>query len=140
VGKYTVTMTEDLDTVEALHTLCLPGDEFPDEDDIHQAWLVAEDDEDETPVGFATIKVVDEDTVFMQRSGVLPHARGHRLQRRLLQQRERWARECDIKWVVTYTSYRNHASITTLIKAGYRFYLPEQYWAGRFTHYFFKAL
>ena len=118
-----------------MHQLCMPGDDL--DIDKGQMWLAWDD---ETPVGFCTTRVVDRDTIFLSRSGVLPIARGANLQRRMIDVRLRWAREHGYQYAITYTLYDNWPSIINLIKKGFRFYHPAYPWAGRDVHYFRKEL
>ena len=134
-GTVAIRQTTDRETVAALHTLCLPGDDL--DIDGGAMWLAWKD---ETPVGFSTTRVVDKETIFLSRSGVLPLARGERIQIRMIRARESWARREGYRYIITYTTYDNHPSICSLIKAGYRFYEPSWPWAGRDVHYYLKEL
>lgn len=61
---------------------------------------------------------------FLCRCGILPKFRGKGLQKRLLKVRERYARTQNIKALWTYTSVHNVSSMNSLIKNGYKTYLP----------------
>lgn len=128
--------TYDDELIDSLHERIFPSDEAPRQWDA--AWIAYEDD---SPVGFATVKVADEgSSAFLQRAGVSSSARGAGLQRRLIRVREQWARRQGIKAMLTYTTYENHASISNLLKSGYRFYTPAWHWAGPDVHYYQKRL
>ena len=126
--------TDDEELVRALHTLCLPGDEWHESTAMWALW------DGPTAVGFCSVYALSkENGVFMARSGLFSSARGHGLQVRMLRARERWARGAGHEFAVTYTSYDNHPSIVNLLRCGYQFYDPENPWAGD-VHYFYKAL
>ncbi len=57
----------------------------------------------------------------MTSCGVVSYAAGKGLQRKLLKVREKYAKRYGCASVVTYTARDNYASITNLIRAGYRF-------------------
>ncbi len=133
--KYTLSRTDDRELVKALHTICMPGDSFDLGD---QLWVCH--DETDTPVAFCSARKTYGDSVFLSRAGVLPCANGNKLQRRMIHARVKWAREIGADSVVTYTLYDNHASIVSLLKAGFNFYHPSYAWAGRAVHYFCKDL
>lgn len=132
---YRLRRTSDRRTVEALHMLTMPGDEFDLEG---QLWLCHDDTG--TPVAFCSARHLDtENLVFLSRAGVLPCANGHRLQRRMIQARLKWAREVGADCAITYTTYENHASIGNLLKSGFKFYMPARRWVGD-VHYFYKNI
>jgi len=124
--KFSVRRTDDEAAVEALHTLVFPLDEWEDADAMWLVW-----DPSGTPVGFCTArKLKQEDAVFLARAGVLPCARGHKLQRRLLQVRESWARKLGVEVCITYVLHSNFPSLANLIKSGYEMYKPPWKYAG----------
>ena len=133
--KYTLSRTNDIEMVRALHTLCMPGDTFDLEG---QLWVVH--DCTSTPVGFCAARQLrTEPGVFFNRSGVLPCANGQGLQRRMIHARLRWCKEVGAKYAITYTLFNNHASIVNLLKCGFRFDTPAWKWAGT-AHYFTKDI
>lgn len=134
--KYRVKRTDDINSVEALHTLCFPNDDW---EDSTQHWIVW--DETDTPVGFCSARLLStEPGVFLSRSGLLPCARGAGLQRRMITTRLRWAKTQGVEFALTYTVYDNHASAANLLRQGFRFHDPEYAWAGRDVFYFLKTL
>lgn len=120
-----------------MHYLIFPDDEWEGKNNEHWvAW-----DNTESPVGFCSLRPIrHESAVFLSRAGVLPCARGNRLQRRFIAVREAWARRNDFGVALTYCLYENHSSLANLIKSGYRLYEPEYQWVGRDVHYFIKEL
>ncbi len=127
--------TDDVTTVQALHTLCFPGDDWEEGD---AYWILHDGVEAK---GFcAARKVPRENVVFLVRAGVLPSARGRHLQRRMIHTRLQWARKEGCLAAITYTGYSNYDSIVNLLKCGFRFYAPEYAWAGRDYHYFIKEI
>jgi len=112
--------------VQAMHLLIFPEDEWTPSD---AHWLIR--DELGEAVGFCSARYLQgEDTVFFSRAGLLPRARGNRLQRRMIQVRENWARRIGALSIVTYVIHGNHSSLANLMKANYRLYIPARKWAG----------
>lgn len=101
-------------------------------------WWLAYDGDD--PVGYAGLEHLYHDRGFLSRVGVLPSARGHGLQRRLVRARERGARARDLKRMVTYTSKENVVSSNNLIRCGYRLYRPEYEWGKPGSLYWYRDL
>ncbi len=137
--RYELRQTTDEALVNALFTLCMPLDIAP-------AWvrqtMWACHAEDGTPVAYCSASVLanDSDTAFLSSAGVLPCARGHKLQQRMIKARVRWARMMGCTYAITYTVYDNWASITNLLKQGFQFYDPHYRWAGKNVHYFIKEI
>jgi GNAT superfamily N-acetyltransferase len=132
---YRIHQTDDEMLVRALHTICLPGDPFSKGCQYWVAW------EGEMPVAFCSVKKLRSEpgVVFLNRSGVVPSARGSNLQRRMLNARVKWCRVNGIQSVITYAIYDNWPSIVNLLRSGFRFYVPEWKWAGD-VHYFYRDL
>lgn len=82
----------------------------------------------------------DASIYYLSRAGVLPEARGHGLQRRLIHVRVAAARKHACASVVTYTSTDNAPSMNSLIAAGFRAYTPASYWVGPEFVYWRKPL
>lgn len=78
-------------------------------------------------------------TGYLCRSGVLPKHRGHGLQRRMIQVRERFARKAGFTKIVTDT-LDNIQSSNNLIKSGYLMYNPEIPWSFESSSYWQKDL
>ena len=89
-----------------------------------------------TPVGYAGAELTnDGQYMFLSRAGVVPLARGHGLQVRLIRARERWARAhgCSHAW--TYTHWANTRSQASLARQGYTPYTYEIADDTRFLHF-----
>lgn len=135
--KYTLRQTEDEATVIELHEKLFPGVDW--EENTTALWL-AEDELGES-VGFCTArKLTYENGVFLSRAGVLPEARGAGLQRRMIHVRTRWARSIGAEFLCTYVVLDNFASLTNLIKSGYKLYTPANRWVGAGVLYLQKLL
>lgn len=102
-------------------------------------WWIAYDGD--LPVGFAAMSPSHrwDDTGYLSRSGVVPSHRGNGLQKRLLQVRERKARELGWKWLITDTRC-NPPSSNSLIARGFRLYEPSRPWGHTDALYWRKAL
>lgn len=100
----------------------LPGDQPASTEQGH--WWIAF--ADGSPVAFAGLYVSAQDPQggYLCRAGVLPHARGHGLQLRLLRARERYARKLGMQTLYSDT-YDNPHSTNNLIAAGYRAFSPR---------------
>ena len=131
-----IRQTDDVAIIARLHTRCFPGDEFIEPSDKHRYWVATCVD---APVAFAIARLLDEPSVFLERSGVLPSFRGTGLQRRLIRVRERWVATVNAKHIITYANYDNFPSIANLIRCGYLLYDPHYRWAGD-ALYFIKEL
>ena len=137
---YYIRATEDVEYCQALHVLTFPGDDWYESD---AYWLVWDETDTAMPVGFCGVKELPtEKAAFLTRSGVLPCATGHHLQRRMITTREHWARTQGLETMITYCLISNPASVANLIKAGYHIYTPEFRWAGTDDSivYFIKTL
>lgn len=98
----------------------------------HTAWWVVDDDEGK-PCAYAGAMLWEPDSaVYLHRAGVLPHARGRGLQRKLIYARERWARAKGAACSYTYTSHLNTASANNLIACGYKLWLPATWGGSRY--------
>lgn len=118
---YKVKPTTNIPLVTELHRLCF-GDRCELDGDVH--WLVWEEGT-EYPVGFCSVRKSDvKHCAFLARAGLLPQARGQKLQRRLIRVRERWARQQGLKACITYVANDNPASLINLLKCGYDIYDP----------------
>jgi GNAT superfamily N-acetyltransferase len=79
------------------------------------------------------------DAVYLHCAGVLPEARGKRLQRRLIRTRLAWARRSGYLWAVTYVMPYNVPSLRSLIACGFRPYTPAIAWGGRDVVYLTRS-
>lgn len=128
--------TQDIVTVFRLHWELFPGDlwEYNGET---ACWLMYDDDE---PIGFATADLIDGDTVFLSRAGVVPGSQGNGLQKKLIRVREKWAKKQGASFLITYTTLQNYPTLINLLRTGYKFYSPEYPWVGNDVHYYIKEL
>lgn len=130
---------EDEDILRAVHTLCMPGDDWPGLSPRTAAWVG--EDETGTLVAMCMARKTDSGkSVFLERAGVFRSHAGGGLQRRMIRARESWARRQGATHTITYTMYESWASITNLLRCGYRFYNPSWRWAGKQVHYFIREL
>jgi GNAT superfamily N-acetyltransferase len=106
-----------------MQEVCFPGEDqwLVDEGDW---WLVLEDEEE--PVGFACLTegYKHPDIGYLALAGVMPEARGHGLQRRLIAVREQRARELGRKRLLTYTRQNPHSTMN-LIRCGFEIYQTQ---------------
>lgn len=109
------------ETLIELQRACLPHDSLymPDEG----VWWIAY--HRRTPVGFACLvpSLQIPDGVYLSRAGVVPYARGHGIQRRLVRARLAWAKREGYNWAVSDTT-DNGPSANNLIACGFRLYTP----------------
>ena len=116
--KIKITKSEDIDEARELHKLAFPADNWVGED--HEYWFAT--DEQGHVVAFASaFYYSDIRGVYLSRCGVLAGSTGHGLQRRLIRARCRWAKSIGAWFVFTYTTARNYASITNLLRSGFFF-------------------
>ncbi len=100
---------------------------------------------DGNPVGFASLAIWPSDDadprpiVYLSRAGVLPHARGGGLQKRLIRARVNYAKKLPARGVVTYTR-DNPPSMNSLISEGFKTYHPSSPWAADDAVYWFKDI
>ncbi len=137
--KYELRQTDDTALVHALFTICMPSDYAPTWKK-GTMWVCHA--ADGTPVAYCSAKLLTNEvhTAYLSSAGVLPCARGHQLQQRMIKARDQWARVQGCTAVVTYTLYDNHPSICNLLKQGFKFYVPHYSWQGKNVHYFIKDI
>jgi ribosomal protein S18 acetylase RimI-like enzyme len=119
----------DAEAIARINALCFPGCDPRRASDL--TWI---DIERGRVRAFADARIVDGDTIYLSRCGVLPDARGLGLQRRLIRARLRGRRGP----AVTYTAAWNCASSNNLIACGFRLYTPVRAWAGRDVLYWIR--
>ncbi len=130
--------TPVLKRLDQLDRKCFPQDEPWDAKERAYWWLARWDG---VEAGFAGILEVDGgQTGFLCRAGVLPEFRGNGIQRRLIQERVRFARSHGYKQVITYTSIDNTASSNNLIACGFVLYQPEYSFVGPNYNYWYLTL
>lgn len=130
---------EDLDEILGMDRRIFPLDCPPADPDRHPWWLARVD---EVVVGYCSAAPSRQwsDVIYLSRAGVVPAARGLRLQFRMIRVREAWGRSIGAAWSITDTSFDNVRSINTLIRAGYRAYLPAIPWAVSGSTFWRRAL
>lgn len=116
------------DDIQRMHTDCFP--KLPSYNELHGDWWIAYDP---MPVAFAGLQasVRTEGAGYLCRAGVLAHARGRGLQRRLIKVR---VREAQAKgWVQLFsdTDPVNAHSMNNLIECGFRAFRPSAMWSSR---------
>lgn len=96
--------------------------------------------DNKTPVGFASSRKVysRENWGYIAACGVLASHRGHGLMRKLVARVAKHAREQGWDGVLTYVALNNIPSMISLLRSGFRFYLPEEHWVGDEFHYMLK--
>lgn len=105
----------DTDWLREVYALALPAASWCHDDDVF--WTATRGDE---LLAFASGRVLG-DAFELTSCGVVSRAAGGGLQRRLIRVREAYARRAECASVVTYAARGNYASVTNLIRAGYRF-------------------
>lgn len=112
--------------IREMHKECFP--KLPEYNELHGDWWIAYDP---MPVAFVGLQasVRTEGAGYLCRAGVLPHARGKGLQRKLVRVREKEAKRKG--WVVLFsdTDPVNSASQHNLIECGFRPFRPTVMWA-----------
>jgi len=137
--RYELRQTTNTAIVHALFTLCMPWDHAPIWSK-QTMWVCHA--RDGTPVAYCSARILPYElqTAYLSSAGVLPCARGNKLQQRMIKARVQWARVQGCENVITYTMYDNYPSIMNLLKQGFKFYDPHYKWAGKHVHYFIKEL
>jgi GNAT superfamily N-acetyltransferase len=100
-------------------------------------WIVW--DEHKSPVGYCGV-ILYKDFAVHKRCGVLPCARGHGLQKKLIKTRENFARKNGCEMICTYVSIENNFSANNLFDCRYRAYNPDWRWGGDHYLYIQKTL
>ena len=77
--------------------------------------------------------------MYLCRAGVIPAARGHGLQKKMIRVRLQKAKKLGYKWAVTDT-YENPPSANSLISAGFKMFTPSDAWAGEGAIHWRRAL
>jgi GNAT superfamily N-acetyltransferase len=105
-------------------------------------WWIAFERGTKEEVAFASLRPSQrwDRTGYMNVAGVLPRARGHGLQRRLIRHRLKQARRYGWHTVITDTILDNAASMNSLIASGFRPYTPAVKWGSEYTVYWQKTL
>jgi GNAT superfamily N-acetyltransferase len=118
-----------------LQTTCLPHDE-PRALKGDEWWIAYQDG---LPVAFAAMRMINKTDAYLSRAGVLPAARGHGIQKRLIRARVQYAKKQGVTTVLTDTT-DNPASANSLISQGFRMHNPQYRWATPSANYWIKTI
>lgn len=119
-------------SAKRIYQRTLPDDEWSHDEHIH--WAVYFEHK---VIGFASLKLIDKSRGgFLSASGVYPKHRGNNLQTRLIKTRINWAKRNGLRYLITYTTFKNYPSMVSLLKCGFKFYDPEWPWVGPDVHYY----
>lgn len=120
---------------------CMPNDDpyYPGDDLI---WVAIDDGR---VVGFGALRLcrpegLGSDAVYLSRAGVAASHRGRGIQQRLIRARLRWARALGRARAITDTCPDNAASARSLIRCGFRPFVPRWTWAGEWWNYWLLDL
>ncbi len=104
-------------------------------------WWLVYDEYYSLPIGYANLRRSHKwaDCGFLARAGLLPEARGHGVQKRLIRARIAKARRIGWSYLITNT-YRNPASVNSLIACGFKAYIPTYKWAGADAQYWRRKI
>ncbi len=105
----------DIEWLREIYALALPAASWCHDDD--KFWIATRGPD---LLAFASARPRG-DMLELTSCGVVSSAAGTGMQRRMLRVRERYARRLGLPLVGTYAARDNYASITNLIRAGYRF-------------------
>lgn len=122
-------------------------DDLIDDDGV-SAWKagaeywIAEDSDTKEIVAYAGLvrSTRYTDVVYFHAAGVVQKAQGHKLQRRLIRARLRWAKDHGFSWATTDTIPSNVPSAKNLIACGFRPYWPLYRWRASGACYWSKKL
>lgn len=127
----TITHLEDVEEARELHSLSFPMDNWVGDD--HTFWVARDAGK---VVGFCSAIHWDKrHAVFMSRAAVIKSAQGVGLHKRMIAHRVKWTWEQGIDRVCTYTTLQNYPSLINLLDCGFRFYKPDDLYAGKRYHY-----
>jgi GNAT superfamily N-acetyltransferase len=120
------------------------GDTAPRIEPEEGEWWIAYDGDprEHVVVGFGGCRTArgDEKALYLCRAGVVPAYRGLGIQRKLIKERERFARAHGYERVITDCTSDNIASANTLIKTGFKLWKPPHPWAFATSLYWKKEL
>jgi len=138
--KYSVRRSEDYDSIRG-QNLMVFGRGLDRAWEKEACWECF--DETGAVAGFCSAHILNEQgeqTLFLSRAAVLPHARGNQLQRRFINTRCRYGKKVGCDVAITYTSPHNTTSSNNLIREGFEMYVPHYKWAGKDMLYWRKVL
>ena len=123
---YKVRKTTRFENIVLLNTEIFPCDPL-EIDQKSRGWLVYHQN---NPIGFCTMRMLEDKIAFMDRGGILDEHRGKGIHKRLIKVRERYARAHGSEVIITYVMEDNYASLFTLVRHGYKMYEPDYAYAG----------
>ncbi len=131
---------EDTEWLRDLHDACF-GNNAPQVPYDYGMWWLAYKKDEPDPIGFTGVvpSTLGTGYAYLKRSGVMPIHRGHGLQRRFINIRERWAKREGYHTLVTDT-FANTPSANNLIRCGFILFDPVYPWGINGGLYFCKAL
>lgn len=112
------TKTKHTRLIYRLQSSIFPDDELHTEPSI---WWIGWDNGD--PIAFCGI-TIESNEGFLCRSGVIESHRGQGLQKRMIKIREKEAKKLNLESVWTYVVPDNPASLNSLIRLGYKAFVP----------------
>lgn len=117
---------KDLDACLHMQQVCLEHDE-PLDPQTDGTWWISYDEHGYT--GFGSVRPSQRwhDTIYLSRAGVLPHARGQGIQRKLISVRLTYAKRNGFTWAISDT-FDNIPSANNLIASGFRLVRPTEPW------------
>lgn len=133
--KIQIRQSEDLLTIKKLHKKTLPSDEFPSE--YSNSWIAYDK---KKPIGFCTISLVDKETLFLSRAGILSDYKGLGLHKRLINVRVRWAKKLGYKKLITYVHPHNIISLRNLLGSKFEVYIPQWEYVGKDFIYLIRKI
>lgn len=128
---------DDAETLEDMDRVCFPHDHpyglFQWNKGV--CWIAIEGDAahhytEPRPQAYLAAHPLRHGVWFFSRVGVLPHARGAGLQRRLIGVMERHGRREGWREIVTYTVGNNGYSTSNILACGWRTYEPRRSYVG----------
>ena len=137
-----VKKTKNAKLILKMNDQIFPGEPL-DINELSHFWLLYDND---FPIGFASMRGLrlERDTVFFDRAGLKPIARGNNYQCRLINARLRYAKKLGYRRAITYCMDENLPSANNLIKCGFHLYEPAERWADSSSNkealYFMKEL
>ena len=113
-----ISRSADEENIRALYNKVLPRDTW------HKGqthWVAYDADDGWRTLGFCSAVFWPSlSAVYLSAAGVFSPAHGGGLHRRLIQEREEWARQQRAMWLCTYCLVDNYASLNNLLREGFR--------------------
>lgn len=133
-----LTDDDDLEALAGLHREIF-GTPTPLPDFSYGGWWFLEDDNKD--VGFCgAVRSNIAGGMYLKRCAMIDAYRGRGLQFQAIRLRERWARREGLRFAVTDCTHDNVSCANTLIRAGYRMWLPATPWGLKASVYWRRRL